>query len=148
MLFCIPKSLQRALWAVSGPALAVLCANAGWANGIITTTRHADGGRLSVQTQTGSNCSASAPDRPSLSVVGGVRDRDYGFGSGGQDTVAGVAFTIPFGGQKIGNCNDLLSIEEARNRIDLAVTLFEAGALTGEEFKAIMAEAKSVLLGP
>lgn len=149
MCINLTARIKRTLWATAGSALAVLCAAPGWANGIVTTPSRYDGGRLSVQTQTGSNCSSSAPDRASFSAVAGTRDRSFtgGYSSGSQDLVAGVAVSIPFGGPGLEDCNGLLRIEEARNRIDLAVTLFEAGAMDADEFKAIMEEAKSVLRG-
>ena len=147
MCIHLTTRIKRALWAATGSTLAVLCANPVWANGIITPASRYDGGRLSVQTQTGSNCSSAAPDRASVSAVAGTRDRSFtgGYSSGSQDLVAGVAVSIPFGGPALEDCNGLLRIEEARNRIDLAVTLFEAGAMTADEFKAIMEEAKAVL---
>lgn len=147
MFFNFSIGFKRAIWPATGIALAVLCANSAWANGVIAPARRFDGGRLSVQTQTGSNCSSSAPDRAGISAATGVKDRafDGGYGNGSQDLVSGIAITIPFGGPKFGDCSSLLKLEEARNKIDLAVTLFEAGALSAEEFKAVMEEAKSAL---
>ena len=147
MFFNLSTRLQRTLWATAAASLAVMCSNPARANGIITTSRHADGGRLSVQTQTGTNCSATAPDRASVAAVAGSRSRDSSgnYDSNSSDLVAGVAVIIPFGGQSYGNCNKLLELEEARNRLDLAVTLFESGAITAEEFKETAERAKSAL---
>lgn len=49
--------------------------------------------------------------------------------------MAGIS--IPFGGQDLGNCNTLLAHEEARSRLELAAQLFEAGALSAEDFADI-----------
>ena len=53
---------------------------------------------------------------------------------------AGIGISIPFGGPQLGDCTKLLQMEEGRNRLQLAVELFEAGGLSAEELKAIAAE--------
>ena len=151
MFFNVSTGLKRTLWSAAAASLAVVCASPSWANGIIAPARRFDGGRLSVQTQTGSNCSSTAPDRAAVSVVAGYRDRDYTYtggyygNTGSGDFVGGVALTIPFGGPDFEDCNGLLTIEEARNRIDLAVTLFETGAMSADEFEQVMRDARAVL---
>jgi len=147
MLFNISTGLKRTFWSAASAALAILCASPATANGIIAPARRFDGGRLSVQTQTGSNCSSSSPDRAAISATAGVRgqDRFSGINYNSQDLLGGVSVTIPFGASQKGDCSKLLKIEEARNSIDLAVTLFEAGAMSADEFKEVMERARAVL---
>ena len=127
------------------------------ANGIISNPGRYDGGRLGVQTQRGTNCTSSAPDRASFSLVAGYRDRDYSYGysdgygfRGSPDNgefVGGAVVSIPFGGPDFGDCTNLLELEEARARLDMATTLFEAGAITTEELKAVAEATKAVIYG-
>ena len=127
------------------------------ANGIIRNPGRYDGARLGVQTQRGTNCTSSAPDRASFSVVAGYRDRDYNYGysdgygfRGSPDNgefVGGAVISVPFGGPDFGDCSKLLELEEARSRLDMATTLFEAGALSTEELKAVADDAKRVIYG-
>lgn len=53
--------------------------------------------------------------------------------------------SIPFGGSDQGNCSALLKHEEARSRLDLAAQLFEAGALTPDEFKVIAEDVAALI---
>jgi len=134
------------LAAMSTPAMA---------NGIISNPGRYDGGRLSVQTQRGTNCSSSAPDRASFSVVAGYRGNDYEYSYAGDrgyrgspdngEFVGGAVVTIPFGGPDFGNCSNLLEMEEARARLDMATTLFEAGAMEAEELRAVAEEVKGII---
>ena len=149
------KLRKNARLAASLFALPLLCGGPSLANGIISNPGRYDGGSLGVQTQTGSNCSSSAPDRPSFSLVGGKRSKDYdNYGdrfSRGNDTtdfVGGAVITIPFGGPQLGDCSALLEMEEQRSRLDLAITLFEAGAMSAEELRAVAAEIKGNLEFP
>ena len=118
---------------------------------IIGSPGRYDGGRVSIQTQTGTSCSATAPDRASLGVAAGYENTDnygyYGQGSGydSNGLVGGVYVSMPFGGQPIGNCNTILSVEEQRARLDMAVTLFEAGAMTADELKALAEDVKATI---
>lgn len=45
----------------------------------------------------------------------------------------------------MGDCSKLLKHEEARSRLELASQLFEAGALSLEEFKAIAEDVASLI---
>ena len=135
-------------------ALPLLCGGPSLANGIIGNPGRYDGGSLGVQTQTGTNCSSSAADRPSISAVAGTRSKEY-YGSRGysyttdnNDLAAGVIVTVPFGGKDLGDCTKLLTIEEQRARLDIAMTLFEAGAMTAEEIKLLAEEVKGVVEMP
>ena len=105
-----------------------------------------NGGRVSVQTQTGTSCSATAPDRASLGVAAGVDGNDSDSGYYGSENRAGFAggvfIAVPFGGQPVGDCNLILEMEQQRARLDMAVTLFEAGAMTSEELKEIAEDVK------
>ena len=96
-----------------------------------------EGGDLSIDSATGARCSSSAADRASASIVASGHETD--------SRVAAV-ISIPFGGNDPGDCSTLLKHEEARSRLDLAAQLFEAGALTPEEFKQIAEEIKLELL--
>ena len=131
-------------------AIPFVCGGSALANGIIGNPGRYDGGSLGVQTQTGTNCSSSAPDRASISTVVGNRTRDYdgyrgSYGSSdSNDLVGGVIVTIPFGGRQLGDCSALLEMEEQRARLDLAMTLFEAGAMTAEEIKLLAEEVKGI----
>lgn len=125
------------------------------AQAIISNPGRYDGGRLSIQTQTGTNCSSTAPDRASIGVAAGYEDNSYdnGFYNGGyygapdrSGFVGGVHLSIPFGGTDPGNCRTILTMEEQRSRLDMAVTLFEAGGMTAEELKALAEEVKGVVL--
>lgn len=53
--------------------------------------------------------------------------------------------SVPFGGRDQGDCSALLKHEEARSRLELASQLFEAGALTPEQFKAIADDVASLI---
>jgi len=53
---------------------------------------------------------------------------------------------MPLGGTSVGNCNKILSVEESRTRLDMAVTLFEAGGMSADELKQIATEIKGDLL--
>lgn len=106
-----------------------------------------DGGRLSIQTQTGTSCSSSAPDRASIGIAAGFEDNNFDTPFGGTPAdngslAGGVFIAIPFGGQDPGNCRQILTMEEQRTRLDMAVTLYEAGALTEEELKAVAEDVK------
>ena len=52
---------------------------------------------------------------------------------------------MPFGGPSQKNCNALLAHEEGRSRLELASLLFEAGALSPEEFKKIASEVADIV---
>jgi len=124
------------------------------AQAIITNPGRYDGARLNVQTQRGSSCSSTAPDRSHFSVTAGHRNYNYdnvrynGNYYGGNDSgefVGGVVLTIPFGGPNFGDCSNLLELEEARAQLDMATTLFEAGAMTAEELKEVADRTKAVI---
>ena len=127
-------------------ALSVMCPLAAEASTIISHPGRYNGGSLGVQTQTGTNCSSTGADRGAIGVfaTGGTGGNNYGgFGSystGGSDARAGIGISIPFGGPKIGNCSKLLQMEEGRNRLQLAMELFEAGGLSAEELAEIAAD--------
>lgn len=119
---------------------------------IIGSPGRYDGGRVSISTQTGTNCSATAPDRASIGVAAGYESVDrnnfYG-GSSGYDNsgfTGGVYLSMPLGGTDVGDCNKILSVEESRTRLDMAVTLFEAGGMSADELKQIATEIKADLL--
>lgn len=57
----------------------------------------------------------------------------------------GMGFSIPFGGDSLGNCSTLLTYEEAQNKLALAMTLYEAGGLTARELEGVVSSVKSVL---
>ena len=111
-----------------------------------------DGGRISIQTQTGTNCSSTAPDRASVGVAAGYENRDsYGYygNSSGYDNsgmVGGVYVSVPFGGTDPGNCSTILEMEQQRARLDMAVTLFEAGGMTADELRELSEEIKGTVL--
>ena len=111
-----------------------------------------DGGRISIQTQTGTNCSSTAPDRASVGVAAGYENRDsYGYygNSSGYDNsgmVGGVYVAVPFGGPDPGNCSTILEMEQQRARLDMAVTLFEAGGMTADELRTLSEEIKGTVL--
>ena len=126
------------------------------ANGIISNPGRYDGARLGVQTQRGTNCNSSAPDRASFSLVAGYRDRDYDYGyrsdygsyKGSPDNgefVGGAIVSIPFGGPDFGDCSKILELEEARAQLDMATTLFEAGAMTADELRVVADKVKVVI---
>ena len=46
--------------------------------------------------------------------------------------------SIPFGGPKLKDCSNLLAMEEARNRLQLAMTLYEAGGLSATELQEVV----------
>lgn len=114
------------------------------------------GGRVTVQTAAGGSCSSTAADRATIGVIAGTTAEDYdqlnngsSFGSYNTDNseiVAGVGLVIPIGGTVSANCNKLVEMEEARTKMELAVTLYESGSLTKEELNEILAETKSILL--
>lgn len=113
-----------------------------------------DGGRLSIQTQRGTNCSSTAPDRASVGAAFGYENNDnYGYnynnynGADSSGLVGGVYVALPFGGPTLGDCNNILVMEEQRARLDMAVTLFEAGGMTADELKELAAEVKSFVTG-
>lgn len=119
---------------------------------IIGSPGRYDGGRVSISTQTGTNCSASAPDRASIGVAAGYESVDrnnFTGGSSGYDNsgfTGGVYVSMPLGGADVGNCNTILRVEENRTRLDMAVTLFEAGGMSADELKQIATEIKQDLL--
>lgn len=119
---------------------------------IIGSPGRYDGGRVSISTQTGTNCSASAPDRASIGVAAGYESVDrnnFTGGSSGFDNsgfTGGVYVSMPLGGADVGNCNTILRVEENRTRLDMAVTLFEAGGMSADELKQIATEIKQDLL--
>lgn len=45
----------------------------------------------------------------------------------------------------MGDCDDLLAHEEGRSRLELAAQLFEVGALSAEEFKAIADDVAKII---
>ena len=96
-----------------------------------------EGGSVSVDTSTGARCSSSERDRASLNA--GAYTAESG------DTASAVMIAIPFGGRDQGDCSQLLKHEEGRSRLELAAQLFEAGALTAEEFKAIADDVASLI---
>ena len=122
-----------ALFTAAGPSLAVP---------IISNPGRFDGGRISIQTQTGSSCSATAPDRASVGAAAGYQDGDRDSGLAG-----GFFVAVPFGGTPAGNCNTILEMEQQRARLDMAVTLFEAGAMTAEELQEIANDVKKYVQG-
>ena len=122
-----------ALLATAGPSLAAP---------IISNPGRFNGGRVSVQTQTGSSCTATAPDRASVGAAGGYQNGDEDSGLAG-----GFFVAIPFGGTLAGNCNTILEMEQQRARLDMAVTLFEAGAMTAEELREIANDVKGYVQG-
>ena len=116
-----------------------------------------NGGRVTVQTAAGGSCSSTAPDRASIGVIAGTTAKDYqelnttsSFGGGSyrdnSELVAGVGLVVPIGGTVSANCNKLVEMEEARTKMELAVTLYESGALSKEELNVILTETKSILL--
>jgi len=114
------------------------------------------GGRVTVQTAAGGSCSSTAPDRATIGVIAGTTTEDYetlnststSFGGyrDNNELVAGVGLVIPIGGTVSANCNKLVEMEEARTKMELAVTLYESGSLTKEELNQILNETKSILL--
>lgn len=92
-------------------------------------------GRLSVDSSTGGRCDSTGADRPSISVTGGA----------GDDPFVGTFITIPFGGPSIGDCTELLRHEEGRSRLELAAQLFEAGAISAQEFKDIAVDVANLI---
>ena len=126
-----------ALAATAGPSFAAP---------FISSPGRFDGGRVSIQTQTGTSCSATAPDRASVGVAAGYENNDYsGRNNNNSDNsglVGGVFVAMPFGGAPAGNCDTILEMEQQRARLDMAVTLFEAGALTAEELQEIATDVK------
>ena len=109
-------------------SLAVLFCTTQSARADYIQTQRFEGDRISIDSQTGAQCSSRAADRANASLIGSARDND--------SRVAAL-ITIPFGGTKQGDCSELLKHEEARSRLELAAQLFEAGALEPQEFKAI-----------
>lgn len=126
--------------ATAGPSFAVP---------IISNPGRYDGGRVSIQTQSGTSCSATAPDRASIGVAAGYENNDYNGGYGGDNSglVGGIYISMPFGGQPAGNCDTILEMEQQRARLDMAVTLFEAGAMTADELKEIAESVKGAVRG-
>ena len=142
-MFRIKQQVTASLFALS-----FLCVGQAQANGIISNPGRYDGGSLGVQTQTGTNCNSSAPDRASISAVAGNRVVDYNGSSinnGQTDLSAGIIFTLPIGQTVSGDCSKLLEMEEYRSRLDLAMTLFEAGAMTPDEIKELSEEIKQYI---
>ena len=105
-----------------------------------------ESGSLGVQTQTGTNCTSRGADRGAIGVfatggTGGGGSSYDSFGSYSTSSArAGIGISIPFGGPKIGNCSKLLEMEEGRNRLQLAMELFEAGGISAEELAEIAAD--------
>ena len=130
--------------ATAGPSFAVP---------FISNPGRYDGGRISIQTQSGTSCSATAPDRASIGVAAGYEDNDsysYGGGYGGGNNsgfVGGVYVSMPLGGKGVGDCSTILEMEQQRARLDMAVTLFEAGAMTADELKEIADSVKGAVRG-
>ena len=122
-----------ALLATAGPSLAAP---------IISNPGRFNGGRVSIQTQMGSSCSATAPDRASVGATAGYQDGDRDSGLAG-----GFFVAVPFGGAPAGSCNTILEMEQQRARLDMAVTLFEAGAMTSEELQEIANDVKGYVQG-
>lgn len=143
------KKLVMAGLMLASTAAFTPVANAG---PIIGSPGRYDGGRVSISTQTGTNCSATAPDRASVGVAAGYESVDrnnFTNGSSGYDNsgfTGGVYISMPLGGADVGNCNTILQVEENRTRLDMAVTLFEAGGMTADELKQIATEIKQDLL--
>ena len=130
-------------------ALAVM-ATAGptFANTLITSPQRFSGGNVDIQTQTGTSCSASAPDRASVGISAGYQESSGGGRRNNNDDgglAAGVFLAMPFGGQPTGNCNLIIEMEQQRARLDMAVSLFEAGAMTQEELQEIANDVKRYL---
>lgn len=125
--------------ATAGPSFAVP---------IISNPGRYDGGRVSIQTQSGTSCSATAPDRASIGVAAGYeQNNQYGginvnTGSNNGGFVGGVYVSMPIGGRSAGNCDTILEMEQQRARLDMAVTLFEAGAMTADELKEVAESVK------
>lgn len=104
------------------------------------------GGNVSIQTQSGTSCSSQTADRASIGVAAGYEDSstsgDFGGGSGGSGLAAGIYVAMPFGGTISADCNGIVVLEEQRARLDMAMTLFEAGALSADELKEIAEDVK------
>ena len=120
------------------------------------------GGRLELRTPDGLDCSATAPDRPKLTIGAAVTEPRIINGSsfiseytedeffnptalGPPEPVAGISISIPFGGASSGNCAKLVEYEEASMRTRKALELYELGLITEDEFKAIGRQAYSIL---
>jgi len=74
----------------------------------------------------------------------------YGYGGGynrdSNELVGGVALTVPLGGTIQANCDTIVEMEEARTKVELAVTLYEAGSITKEQLQQILDNSTTVLL--
>ena len=92
------------------------------------------GGNVSIQTQSGTSCSSQSPDRASVGAAAGYGD------DGG--AAASVFVAMPFGGSVSADCRAFVELEEQRARLDMAVTLFEAGALDADELREIAEDVK------
>ena len=46
-------------------------------------------------------------------------------------------YAMPFGGEPTGDCRLKIEMEQQRARLDMAVTLFEAGAMSQEELQEV-----------
>lgn len=115
---------------------------------IISNPGRFDGGNISIQTQSGTSCSSQSPDRASIGVAAGYENNSGGGGFSGGDNSglsAGVFVAMPLGGETAGNCRLILEIEEQRARLDMAVSLFEAGALDANELREIAEDVKSYI---
>ena len=100
------------------------------------------GGNVSIQTQDGTSCSSQSPDRASIGAAAGYQDGSS-FGSGSGSSLAGGVFiAMPLGGSVSADCRTFVELEEQRARLDMAMTLFEAGALDADELKAIAEDVK------
>lgn len=148
------SNIHPAKWCLLG--LSFLCVSPAYSNTIIRQPSRFSGGRITIQTATGGSCSSTAPDRASIGVVAGSSISDYeslnsattssGSYRDNAELIAGVGVTIPFGGAPAANCNKIVEMEEARTKMELAVTLYESGSLTKDELNAILNETKSILL--
>ena len=129
--------------------LLALAASAGpaFSNTLISSPQRFSGGRVNIQTQTGTSCSATAPDRASIGVAAGYQDNSTSgeYASDNSGLAAGVFVAMPFGGEPTGDCRLIIEMEQQRARLDMAVTLFEAGAMSQEELQEVANDVKRLL---
>ena len=124
------RRLLYTIWTL--PFLLGSAGHAQW----ISPQRH-EAATLSIDSATGARCTSRGADRATVAVAASGHETD---------SRVTAMIMIPFGGSDPGDCGELLKHEEARSKLDLAAQLFEAGALTPEEFKQIADKIKLELL--
>ena len=119
-------------------ALTFLCPTAVSAQ-LVTNYQSFNGTKLSIDGALGVRCNSDSGALPSIFGSTGQTGYSPSFNgsSSSSDVRAIVGFVIPIKPGGYGDCNRILSYEEAAAKLQLAMMLMESGTITPEQYNEI-----------